>query len=257
MGQGPSRQLDQQWIVVTGGSKGIGYGIAERFVDEGACVTIAARNREDLELARERLAARAGPGQTVRSAVLDVADEASVDGFFASLGEDTPRLDVFVANAGAGAVVPFLELTKEAWDRTIGLNLTGTFLCVQRAARAMAAGSSENRSIIVVSSIRALGARPGVLAYATAKAGLNQLVRVSAYELAGSGIRVNALSPGITATPLSDANPDLFRERVKDVPMGRAGSTRDMAEAAVYLARPESGFVTGTNLVVDGGEHLW
>jgi glucose 1-dehydrogenase len=250
-------RLDGQWAVVTGGSKGIGYGIAERFVAEGAHLVIAARTVEDLEDARKRLSAVAGSGQTVQALVLDTESEQSVEDFFSRLTETIPRLDVFVANAGAGNVVPFLELSKQTWDWVINLNLTGTFLCVQRAARLMKAGSSANRSIVVVSSIRALGARPGVLPYAVSKAGLNQLVRVAAYELAEAGIRVNALSPGITATPLSDNNPDVFAERVRDVPMGRAGNTHDMAEAAIYLAGPGSGFVTGTNLIVDGGGHLW
>lgn len=253
----PSRLLAGQWVAVTGGSKGIGFGIAERLVEDGANLTIAARTREDLERAREQLAAKAAPDQTVQIAVLDTQDEQSVDDFFTLLTETTPRLDVFIANAGAGNVVPFLDLSKETWDWIINLNLTGTFLCLQRAARLMKNGSSKNRSIVVVSSIRALGARPGVLPYATAKAGLNQLVRVAAYEVAEYGIRINAVSPGITATPLTDLNPDVFRERVKDVPMGRAGSVGDIAQAAVYLARPESAFVTGTNLIVDGGEHLW
>jgi glucose 1-dehydrogenase len=253
----PSGELDQQWAVVTGGSKGIGYAIAERLVTAGANVTIGARTPADLEQARERLAATAGRQQTVQAAVLDTEDERSIDAFFRRLTETTPRLDVFVANAGAGKPVPFLELSKETWDWMLNLNLTGTFLCVQRAARLMTEGSSENRSIIVVSSIRALGARPGVLPYATTKAALNQLVRVAAYELAEHGVRVNALSPGITATPLTDLNPEVFQARVKDVPMGRPGSVADMAEAAAYLARPESSFVTGTNLIVDGGEHLW
>jgi glucose 1-dehydrogenase len=176
---------------------------------------------------------------------------------FDQLRADLPQLDVFVANAGAGSLQPFLEITREVWDSTIGLNLTGTFLCVQKAARLMKEGASANRSIIVVSSIRAVGTRPGTLPYSVAKAGLNQLVRIAAYELAPEGIRVNALSPGITATPLTQANPDTFARMVQTVPVGRAGAPGDMAHAALYLADPASAFVTGTNLVVDGGESLW
>ena len=119
------------------------------------------------------------------------------------------------------------------------------------------APSDANKSILAVSSIRAVGVRPGRLAYAVTKAGLNQFVRAAAYELAPLGIRVNALSPGITATPLAlEGNPEVFEEMVATVPLGRAGDPDDMAAAALYLCSPAARFVTGANLVVDGGESL-
>ena len=143
----------------------------------------------------------------------------------------------------------------------MALNLTGTFLCMQHAARSMVEMPADaNRAIVVVSSIRALGIRPGLAAYASTKAAVNQLVRMAAYELASHGIRVNALSPGITVTPLVaeslKANPDILAERTADVPMGRPGQPADMANAALFLCQPASRFVTGTNFIVDGGEHL-
>ena len=250
-------RLSGQWAAVTGGSKGIGFAIAEGFLAAGANVVIAARSAEGLASARDELIKQAGDGQQVETHVLDISDEGSVDAFFARLGADLPQLDVFVANAGAGSIRPFLEITRQQWDDVITMNLTGTFLCVQKAAQLMKQSSSSNRSIIVVSSIRAVGTRPGTVPYSVAKAGLNQLVRVAAYELAPERIRVNAVSPGITATPLTQANPDTFARMVETVPMGRAGSPADMAHAALYLADPAAAFVTGTNLVVDGGEGLW
>jgi glucose 1-dehydrogenase len=139
----------------------------------------------------------------------------------------------------------------------MSLNLTGTFLCCQEAARMMVAHPGPNKAILVVSSIRALGARPGRLAYAVTKAGLNQMVRVAALELARHNVRINALSPGITATPLAlESNPEIFAETAATVPLGRAGTPLDMAAAAVYLCSAEAQFVTGTNLIVDGGESL-
>jgi glucose 1-dehydrogenase len=249
--------LSGQWAVVTGGTKGIGFAVAQRFLDAGGNVAIAARSAEGLAAARDELVKSAGDGQQVETQVVDIADEASIESMFDQLRADLPQLDVFVANAGAGSLQPFLEISREVWDSTIALNLTGTFLCVQKAARLMKEGPSTNRSIIVVSSIRAVGTRPGTLPYSVAKAGLNQLVRIAAYELAPEGIRVNALSPGITATPLTEANPDTFARMVQTVPVGRAGAPADMAHAALYLADPASAYVTGTNLVVDGGEGLW
>jgi len=254
--EGLQRPLAGRFAVVTGASKGIGYGIASAFVDAGASVLLVARGEPDLQAAAGQLHQRARAGQQVTTARADTSDSDSIDGLFATIDSDLPRLDIFVANTGSGQVTPFLEVTRRQWDDTIGLNLTGTFLCCQRAAQRMV-GREGDRSILVISSIRGLGARPGVLPYAVTKAGLNQLVRVAAYELAAEGVRVNALSPGITVTPLSDANPEVRERMAATVPLGRAGLPMDMGAAAVYLSSPGASFVTGVNLVVDGGESLW
>ena len=245
--------LEGQLCVVTGGSKGIGFAIAERFVAQGAHVLIAARDPDGLARAAEDLGGGRGRVSTQR---LDVADRGSVEELFAKVDEIGP-LNVMVANAGSGSVVPFLDIDVELWDRTIGLNLSGTFACIQGAARRMVAQGTGNRSIIAVSSIRGLGARPGTAHYAASKAGLNQLSRVAAYELAAEGVRVNVLSPGITDTPLSSVNDEVRDRMLQHVPMGRVGHTDDMAQAALFLASAASSFVTGTNTVVDGGESLW
>ena len=248
--------LAGRFTVVTGASKGIGCGIASAFVDAGANVLLVARGEHDLEAAADELRQRAHAGQQITTAQADTSDESSIDALFATIDRDLPQLDIFVANTGSGQVTPFLEVTRKQWDDTIGLNLTGTFLCCQHAARRMV-GRDSDRSILVISSIRGLGARPGVLPYAVTKAGLNQLVRVAAYELAAEGVRVNALSPGITVTPLSDTNPEVRERMAATVPLGRAGLPMDMGSAAVYLCSPGASFVTGVNLVVDGGESLW
>ena len=261
-------QLSGRWAVVTGGSKGIGLGIAEAFVGAGANVVLVARGEKDLDTAAHELRSVPGAGGAtpeVRTYVGDTGDRAAIADLFTRLEADLPSLDVFVANAGAGVPRPFLEITPEEWDWCIDLNLTGTFLCVQGAARRMIAdragdGASDpvDKAILVVSSIRALGARPTIGAYSAAKAGLNQMVRVAAYELAEHDVRVNTLSPGITATPLAlEGNPALFEERAGGVPLRRAGLPADMAAGALYLCSPAARFVTGANLVVDGGESLW
>lgn len=249
--------LSGQHVLVTGGSEGIGYGIAERLLDAGGTLTLAARRPQVLDDAVERLRTRCGDAARVTGVVADIRDADSIAAMFDTAQDRNGPLNVLVANAGSGTVVPFLDLTRQQWQDCIDLNLTGTFLCVQAAARSMVDRAGENRSIVVVSSIRALGARPSLVPYGTAKAGLNQLVRMAAYELASTGVRVNALSPGITATPLTQDRNSLFEERAATVPMGRAGTPADMAAAALYLASPDSSFVTGTNLVVDGGESLY
>jgi len=241
--------------VITGGSKGIGLGIADALLAAGANVTLTARGAGQLTLAAEELQARY-PGQEVHTVVGDAAS--NDDAAFAQLDAILPAVDVVVANAGWGNIRSFLEITRQDWDDIIALNLTGTFRVMQWAARRMvAAGDGADRAILVVSSIRALGARAGTAPYAATKAGLNQLVRVAALELAGTGVRVNALSPGITATPMSiEQNPQVLAAMTQSVPMGRAGTPLDMGAAAVYLCSPQARFVTGANLVVDGGESL-
>jgi 3-oxoacyl-[acyl-carrier protein] reductase len=253
------RPLAGQWALITGASKGIGQGIANEVVGAGANAVLVARGKEALDAAGAELNERGGTDQSVLTMAADTADPDAIADLFRTVRAEVPGLNILVANAGSGAVVPFLDLTLEEWNRTLALNLTGTFLCCQEAARMMADGPAEaNKAIVVVSSIRALGIRPGLAAYAATKAAVNQLVRMAAYELAPLGIRVNALSPGITATPLAvDNNPEIFEERINGVPLGRAGSPEDMAAAALYLCSPTAAFVTGTNLVVDGGESLW
>jgi NAD(P)-dependent dehydrogenase (short-subunit alcohol dehydrogenase family) len=186
----------------------------------------------------------------------DVADRGSVLALFAQLREVIPRLDHFVANAGTGRVTPFLALDGDEMDEVVALNLTGTIRCMQLAALMMAEHPDDDSSIVVVSSIRALGAVPGRLIYSATKAGVNQAARVAAAELAPLRIRVNILSPGITETPLTAANPGPFAEAVRNVPMGRAALPRDLAEAAYFLCTPAARFITGVNLPVDGGESL-
>lgn len=251
-------RLDGHWTVVTGASKGIGFGIAQGFVAAGANVMIVARKPDDLEQAAEELRRQAGDDQVVATACADTSETDSIEELFGTIQAQFPRLDVYVANAGSGTVTPFVDIPLEEWNHTVALNLTGTFLGCQRAARMMVAGGGPNRAILVVSSIRSVGVRPGRLAYAVTKAGLNQLVRMAAYELASHQVRVNALLPGITATPMAmEGNPEIFAEMSLSVPLGRAGTAADMAAAAVYLCSPAAQFVTGANLVVDGGESLW
>jgi glucose 1-dehydrogenase len=248
--------LDGQWAAVTGGSKGIGRAIAERLLESGANVVIVARNRADIDTAVAELSASAQSGQCVIGATADVADRASVASLFGELHDRIPRLDHFVANAGTGRVTPFFELSFEEMDEVVALNLTGTIHCMQLAAKMMLEHSIENSCIVVVSSIRGLGAVPGRLIYAATKAGVNQAVRVAASELAPTGIRVNIVSPGITETPLTARNPEVFAEMTATVPMGRAGQPRDLAEAANFLCSPAAQFITGLNMIVDGGESL-
>jgi glucose 1-dehydrogenase len=227
------------------------------FVGGGASVVLVARGQEALAETETALRAAAGPGQEVVPVVADMGDRSSIDALFDVVAERLPHLNIFVANAGTGWVTPFLELTQQEFDDVLALNFTGAVYGCQRAAQAMVEVPQANQAILAVSSIRALGARPGRLIYAASKAGLNMAIRVAAQELAPHGIRINGLSPGITETPLTAANPTAFAEAVANVPMGRAAQPGDLGAAAYFLCSPEAGFVTGANLVVDGGESLF
>jgi 3-oxoacyl-[acyl-carrier protein] reductase len=245
-----------QWVAVTGGSKGIGEGISLRLLAGGANVVLIARDAHDLERAATAARERATHGQEVHTITADVANRASVHTLFDVLHNVVPRLDHFVANAGTGRVTPFLDLDDAEVDEIVALNFTGTIQCMQLAARMIAEHPVDNSCIVVVSSVRALGAIPGRLIYSATKAGVNQAARVAAAELAPMGIRVNIVSPGITETPLTARHPGPFAEAVRGVPMGRAALPRDLAEAAYFLCTPAARFVTGVNLPVDGGESL-
>lgn len=250
-------RLDGQWAVVTGGSKGIGFGIAEQLVSRGAHVVIVARNPDDLDLACSRLKERAGDSQKIETLVADIGDADDLERLFGELRERLPALNIFVANAGTGGLTKFVDLPIAEWDRIMQVNLRGTFIGCQAAARMMIDKPQANQAIVVVSSIRAQMFKPGTLAYASTKAALNQFVRGVALELASERIRVNAVSPGMTVTPLMlEGTPNVEEIAAANIPFGRAGRPIDVGYAAAFLASAEAGFITGANLIVDGGESL-
>jgi NAD(P)-dependent dehydrogenase (short-subunit alcohol dehydrogenase family) len=252
------RPLEGQWAVITGGSKGIGRAIAGQLAAQGANLVLVARDVEALSLAVNEISEDSIEKQEVRQIAADVASRSDLRGLFARLRAELPALNIFVANAGTGRYIPFLEISDDDWDENVAINQTSAFICCQEAARIMLAQPVDNRVILLVSSIRAGGVRPNVALYGITKAALNQLGRQAAYELAPLGIRVNVLSPGLTVTPMVLQNtPEVYDKARSLIPMERPGSPEDMAQAAAYLCSPAAAFVTGANLVVDGGESLW
>jgi NAD(P)-dependent dehydrogenase (short-subunit alcohol dehydrogenase family) len=238
--------LTGRTALVTGAASGIGRTVAERFLREGARVVFADR------------AAVPARTDTRWDAVVDIADEASVEALFAELAAGGWAPDVVVANAGVqlfGQDAKAADLDLEVWQRTISINLTGTFLTLKHAIRSMLA--SGGGSIIATGSPTGLrGEGNDFTAYSTSKAGIHGLVRTAASAYAAEGIRINTVVPAYTETTLVSTISDDPAARsaiVGRIPVGRAGTPADVEGIMVFLAGEESAFATGALFAVDGG----
>lgn len=247
-----SDELAGQVAIVTGAGRGIGLAIGRRLAHEGAHVTLG-------ELIAERGEAAASSmrdeGLGVEAAHLDVTSAESCRRVVETVTGDHGRLDILVNNAGVAHFGPSEDLTEELWRMQIDVMLTGTFLMTQAAARRMIPRRSG--TIINVASVGGMGGWPMRTAYNPAKAGVICLTEVLATEWAQHEIRVNAISPGVTRTEMvekhirdGDASLERYTRRT---PMGRLGDVEEIAAAAAFLASSRARFVTGANLVVDGG----
>ncbi len=238
--------------LVTGGGSGIGLASARRLIDDGAAVTVCGRTESRLRDAASALGPRAS---WVRC---DVTDEDAVAAAVAHAAETTGGLDVVVAAAGGSDWMGPVVLTpRESWQSVLDMNLTGTFLTLKHAAPVMARG--DGGSFIAVSSIAAPLTHRYLAPYCVAKAGIEAFVRVAADELGASGVRVNAVRPGLIDTDLVagiTAGGPVLDDYLAQMPVSRVGTVDDVAAAVRYLAGPESSWVTGQLLGVDGGHAL-
>jgi 3-oxoacyl-[acyl-carrier protein] reductase len=243
-------RLNDQVAFITGGGRGIGREIAQRFAREGARIVVADVNEES---ARGVVADIVSTGGEALAIGLDVAEPKQVEAAIAATLERFGRLDIMVNNAGVGSNLPVLEISLAEWERNLRVNLTGTFLCAQAAARVMVRQGSGR--IINIASISGQRGGVGRAAYGAAKAGVIQLTRVMAVELASRGVGVNAISPGPVDTEQSRGThtPATRRAYLDRIPQKRYGDGSEIAAAAVFLASSDSSFVAGHVLNVDGG----
>lgn len=247
-------------VLVTGGGSGIGFGTARHLATDGAHVTICGRTEDKLADAVEAITPGVGEGGSIRYVVADVTVEdqvaAAVDVAVEQGGG--PGLDVLFANAGGSMHIGSFETADVAAVRaTIDLNLVGTMLCVKHAVPAMKRAGGG--SIVLMSSGAGWFPHRWLWAYGAAKAGIDMVARSAAEELGEFGIRVNSVQPGIVDDELMSfitAGGPLLDDYIAGMPLGRVGNVDDIAAAVRFLAGPESSWVTGVNLPIDGGHHL-
>lgn len=253
-------RFEDSTVVITGGNKGIGFALAQRFVDEGAKVVVASVDA-DVEDAAARLGA---PART-RGFHCDVTDKAQVEALYDFASAEFGRVDVSVQNAGIITIAKVEDLTEGEWDATLAVNTKGVFLCCQAAIRRMRAQGAGGRLINTASG----QARDGFIYtphYAASKFGVVGLTQSLAKEVALDGITVNAICPGIIETEMWDYNDrvwgrmlgdygpgELMRDWVQNIPMKRAGRGSDVAGLVAFLASDDAAYITGQTINVDGG----
>src|SRR5215469_8621989 len=238
-------------VVVTGAAQGIGLGIVQRFLDDGASVVAFDRNADQLQSVTSALGERCVPFAGDISAHDDC--RRAVDVCVTKFG----RIDVMCAHAGIADPLALLDMTDEHWRRHMAVNVDGTMYCLLEAARAMA--KSSGGAIICTSSINAWFVEETHAVYNVTKAAVWALIRSAAIDLAAHGIRVNGVAPGVVDTPLAELvvhNAELAPEYLKSIPLGRFAQPSDIADCVSFLASNEAAYITGQTIVIDGGQTL-
>ena len=247
----PSNKLAGKIALITGGNSGIGLATAKRFVAEGAYVFITGRRQANLDAAIQEIG-----GSNVMAVQADSSRLADLDRLYAVIQERKGRLDVVFANAGGGSLAPLGQISEEQFDATFSTNVKGVVFTVQKALPLM----GEGGTIILNASTTSIKGTPAFSIYSATKAAVRNLARSWALDLKGRGIRINVISPGVVPTPGYDGL-GLSKEQIQGfvdaqaatIPLGRVGTTDEIARAVVFLASEDSAFVNAVELFVDGG----
>ena len=242
-------RLQGRVAAITGGALGIGRATALLFADEGAAVALGDVETSGAEAVVKEITGRGGRAIAVG---VDVGDAGQVQAFVDRVVSAFGRLDVMFANAGIAHSAPFLDHPEAQWQRVLRVNLTGVFLCCQAAARHMV--KQGGGRIITTASINGFRGVENLVGYNVAKAGVIEMTKTMAVELAQHRIAVNAIAPAQIDTRLTRTLPaEARRRRTERIPMGRFGEPEEVARAALFLASDDASFVTGHTLAVDGG----
>ncbi len=249
-----SEELRGKVAIVTGATSGIGRATALRFIAAGARVALVGRSQRELNSVAREIKEQGGEALSLRA---DVTDEAAARRVVAKTVKEFSALDVLVNAAGHLASGTIESTPLAAWDAMMNVNLRAVFNLMQQAAPHL---TLRRGNIVNVSSVTGLRAFPGVLAYCVSKAGLDQLTRCAALELAPKGVRVNAVNPGVVVTEIhkrggmSEEAYNAFLEHSKSThPIGRVGEAREVAELILYLASERAAWITGATYSIDGG----
>ena len=243
--------LEGQGALVTGGGSGIGLAAARRLAADGAVVTICGRSKERLDSAIESL------GGDVRAVVADVTDEDAVAAAVDAAASRAPLRIAVACAGGSSHMAPLVVSDTTSFRATVEVNVMGTFLTIKHAAPHLVRNGGG--AIVAVSSIAAVLSHPYLGAYGVAKAGVDMLVRVAADELGRSNVRVNAVRPGLVDTELVAgifATGEVLDSYLTQTPLGRSGEPDEVAALIRFLAGPESGWITGQSVGIDGGHSL-
>ena len=243
--------LEGKKAIITGGTRGIGYAIAERFIEEGAAVTVFGSRQETADAAVAKLK-EAHPEAAVWGRTCDLSFLDAVTEAFQAAAKDMGGLDTVVNNAGISQSTPLLDYTAEEWQKVMDLNVTAVFNGCKAAAQIMIEAGVRG-SIANTSSMVSKYGQPAGVGYPTSKYAVNGMTQSLSRELAPRGIRVNAVAPGITKTDMVAALPDeMIKPLIATIPLGRIGEPEDVANAFVYLASDMASYVTGAVIPVDG-----
>ena len=243
-------RLKDKVAVITGGTRGIGYATAEAFLREGATVIVAGSNKASADKAVESLKEKF-PEARVAGISPDLASLADVRSIFRTVTGIYGCIDILVNNAGVSESTPFTEYTEETFDKVMDLNVKGVFNATRAAVECMVPRGSG--VILSTSSMVSISGQPSGFAYPASKFAVNGLTVSLARELGPKGIRVNAVAPGITETDMMKAVPkEIIDPMIARIPLRRLGKPQDIANAFVFLASEEAGYITGVVLSVDG-----
>jgi len=238
-----------QFGIVTGGTRGIGKAIAERLARKGVNLIVAARTSAS---AQDVAALLSKLGVTVIGMKLDVSNAAEVEQVFEAARKEFGRIDILVNNAGITKDGLLMRMREDAWDAVMDINLKGVFLCSREAIKDMI--RQRYGRIINITSVAAFMGNPGQANYSASKAGIVGFTKTVAREYAVRGITVNAVAPGFIETAMTDILPGSIKDEMKKlIPLGRFGTVDDVAEAVIFLASPDAGYITGQVIHVNGG----